>query len=84
MSTKRTEIACTFTELAAAVKDDSASKVSHIRATSLALLPVTPMVSNEAVKWNMPRRGTKPGLSFEAYSAATAARRTTDPDVWIP
>ena len=73
-----------MTELAATAKDDPASKVSHIRATSTALFPIAPTVSNEDVKWNTPFNETEPGVSFKAYSAATAAGDTRDPDVSLP
>ena len=84
MSTKPTEISCTLTELAAVARVDVPSKVSHTRATSMALFPIAPMVSNEAVKLNTPFNETEPGVSFKAYSAATAAGETRDPEVSLP
>ena len=81
MSTKPTEMSCTLTELAAVARDDLPSNVSHTRATSLALFPIAPMVSKDVVKLNTPSRETEPGVSFKAYSAATAAGETRDPDV---
>ena len=48
------------------------------------LFPIAPIVSKEAVKLNTPFNETEPGVSFKAYSAATAAGETRDPDVSLP